>query len=99
MLRSNWKESVQNIEHGIQQSLEALNHYEQRFASLLNSENPSASKSSGDFSIRNEGWNERLAVANERAHAVEELLKEQELVWLEFQKSVMEVRDSLKKSA
>lgn len=95
MIRSNWRESVDQVERGLNECLNALNRYEQQFHSVLKTEPTPLQQTSHLAEGRVTGWAERLATAGERAASVERLLAEQEEVWERWQLAVGKWKESL----
>jgi hypothetical protein len=101
MLKTNWRESIDDIERGLKACIDSLDRYEQQFATVLADEPPPSSATTDPMHLippKSNGWAERLATAGERAASMERLLDEQMAVWQKFQSTVTDYRDSLKQS-
>lgn len=103
MIRTNWRETVKEIEEGLSSSLKSIDQYEKKYAeAFLQDHNttPSPIDALADqLPKRPDGFAEHLAISNERANAIEQLLNEQEAVWKEFQLSIHDLQNSLKKQS
>lgn len=96
MIRTNWRESVDEVERGLSECLAALDRYEQSFAEVLTAEPIPAEERPRILEGRISGWSERLATAGERAAAVERLIAEQQEIWNRWQSAVGRWKASLK---
>jgi hypothetical protein len=97
MAKTNWRESVAEMEAGLTACLSALDQYEKQFSDTLNDPARSFPEAVDHVPTANDGWGERLAIAGERANQVEQLLNEQESIWKKFQLSLNEWRKTLEK--
>ncbi len=95
MIRTNWQDSVDEVERGLSACLTALDRYERSFHDALNAEPPSVSEMPTMVEGKITGWSERLATAGERAAAVERLLAEQEVVWERWRDAVGRWKETL----
>jgi hypothetical protein len=91
MLRSDWRETIDEIERGLQQCLASLERYESQFHTAIVEPTPTIEPvrivpplvaSYGDI----------LATAGERVASVERLIDEQKLLWQQFHDAVREAR-------
>ena len=95
MIRTNWRESVDQVERGLADCLAALNRYEQSFHVVLQAEPASIADLPTVVEGRVTGWAERLATAGERAASVERLIAEQEEVWERWRSAVGRWKETL----
>lgn len=95
MIRANWQESVDDVEHGLSACLAALDRYEQSFTDVLTAKPVVNEAQPRIIEGRISGWSERLATAGERAAAVERLIAEQQEIWNRWQTAVGRWKASL----
>jgi phage shock protein A len=98
MLRSDWRETVDEIERGLQQCLASLERYESQFQAALVEPNSEPSSSVEQVRIvrpQVPGYSDVLATAGERVASVERLIDEQKNLWQQFHDAVREVRKPL----
>lgn len=94
MLRNDWRETVDEIERGLQQCLASLARYESQFHATL-VEPSSIVEPVRTAPPQVSSYADVLATAGERVASVERLIDEQKELWQQFHEAVREVRKPL----
>lgn len=103
-ITTDWESVLSTVEASIRGCLDELEQYESRFANILAAEQATSPPRQAAEEVARrytethreaDGWETRIAQANERTHEIEQILREQQEAWNHWRESFTEWQQSL----